>query len=68
MNCRVANCGIKQLFLCLLVLTIASVHAQQNEQPIRLHPENPHYFLVSREGCGFGFQRGALRGGDQRGV
>ena len=45
MNCRVANCGIKQLFLCLLVLTIGSVHAQQNEQPIRLDPENLHYFL-----------------------
>jgi hypothetical protein len=39
------NYRVKKLSLCLLVLTIASVHAQQNEQPIRLHPENPHYFL-----------------------
>jgi hypothetical protein len=39
------NYRVKKLSLCLLVFTIASVHAEQNEQPIRLHPENPHYFL-----------------------
>ena len=32
-------------FFMLMLLSFGGAHAQQNEQTIRLHPENPHYFL-----------------------
>src|SRR3974390_2003560 len=35
---------IKTIFLALLMFSVVA-SAQQGEQPIRLHPENPHYFL-----------------------
>jgi hypothetical protein len=36
----------KKLSLLALFLFVLSAYAQvPNEQPIRLHPENPHYFL-----------------------
>ena len=36
----------KKLSLLALLLFVLSAYAQvPNEQPIRLHPENPHYFL-----------------------
>ena len=32
-------------FAFFLLFTIVPTYAQQTEEPIRLHPENPHYFL-----------------------
>jgi len=32
-------------FAFFLLFIIIPTYAQQNEAPIRIHPENPHYFL-----------------------
>ena len=36
---------LKTLLLTSVALCAGFLHAQQKEQPIRLHPQNPHYFL-----------------------
>ena len=38
-------CNPAKLFAFFFLFTIIPTCAQQSEVPIRLHPENPHYFL-----------------------
>ncbi|HXJ86323.1 MAG TPA: hypothetical protein VMS18_05865 [Candidatus Binatia bacterium] len=39
------NFTVRTISFACFVLGVAVLFAQENEQPIRLHPQNPHYFL-----------------------